>query len=168
MSTPRSVALNRGFGGNATSFLTRYDRHSVMHYQFTSCGINGNYDNTGLSDLDQLAVHILYPEDQQVAEYIGTTVVVVGTRLTLSSAWLVRGADLAFVGRNFTWQVDGMSLSNGTVLNVQLPQGEHQLRYTHGDFLGRSFSYDGPIHVLSPNDFAAQAAVVAAYVPLTL
>lgn len=155
-----------GFGGNGTSFLTRYDRRSVMHYGFQSCAINGNYDNAGLSDLDQLAVHILYPENQQVAEYIGTTVVVAGTRVTLSSAWGVRGADLAFVGRNFTWQVDGVILSIGAVLDVELTQGEHHLRYTHGDFLGRSFSYEGSIRVLSPKDFAAQAAAVATYVPL--
>ena len=30
------------------------------------------------------------------------------------------------------------------------------------------FSYDGSIRVLSPKDFAAQAAMVATYVPLML
>jgi hypothetical protein len=154
------------FGGNGTSFLTRYDRRSVMHYKSTSCAINGNYDNTGLSELDQLAVHLLYPEDMRIAEFIGTSVVAAGTRVTLSSAWIARGADLALVGRDFSWQVDGVLLSNSPVLDVQLPLGEHRLRYTHSDFLGRSFSYEGPIRVLATRDFATQAAVVTAFVPL--
>lgn len=154
------------FGGNGTSFLTRYDRRSVMHYKSASCAINGNYDNTGLSDLDQLAMHILYPEDLRVAEFIGTTVVAAGTRVTLLSNWGARGADLAFVGRNYSWQVDGVTRSTSPVLDMQLPPGEYRLRYTHSDFLGRSFSYEGPIRVLASKDFATQAAVVAAYVPL--
>jgi hypothetical protein len=154
------------FGGSGTSYLTRYDRRSVMHYKSTTCAINGNYDNTGLSDLDQMAVHLLYPEDLRVAEFIGTSVVAAGTRVTLWSAWIARGADMALVGRNFSWQVDGALLSNSPVLDVELPLGEHRLRYTHSDFLGRSFSYEGPIRVLAARDLAAQAAVVAALVPL--
>jgi hypothetical protein len=45
-----------------------------MQYKSASCAIDGSCDTTGLSDLDQLAVHVLYPGDLRVAEFIGTTV----------------------------------------------------------------------------------------------
>src|SRR5205085_1411460 len=63
------------YGGGVTSYLTPYDRASVMHYQFVSCHIDGNYGISGLSYYDRLAVHVLYPEDQRVAEYAGHTVI---------------------------------------------------------------------------------------------
>jgi hypothetical protein len=155
-----------GFGGNGTSFLTRYDRHSVMHYMFPSCGINGNYDNTGLSDLDRLSVHILYPEDARVAEHVGTTVVAGPGRVVLDSAWGARGADLSVTAKSFEWRVDGSIASTTARLDVQLPVGDHSLQFSHGDFLGRNYAYTGVIRVISARDFAAQAAVVAAQVLL--
>ena len=151
-----------GFGGNGTAFLTRYDRRSVMHYKFTSCGINGNYDTTGLSDLDRLSVHILYPEDIAAAEYAGTTVVSTSGRAVLQSAWGVRGADLAVVAQNFEWRVDGTVRSTGASLDVQLPAGEHSFVFTHSDFLNRTYTFSGTIRVLTPADFATQAAAIAA------
>jgi hypothetical protein len=72
----KSVCARSGYGGGISSgFLTLYDRYSVMHYQFADCGINGNYDHPGLSTLDRVGMHILYPEAGFVAEYVGTTVV---------------------------------------------------------------------------------------------
>ena len=48
-----SSCTESGYGGSAnTGFMTPYDRKSVMHYQFLSCGIHGNYDHTGLSASD--------------------------------------------------------------------------------------------------------------------
>jgi hypothetical protein len=156
-----------GFGGNGTAFLTRYDQRSVMHYKFSSCNINGNYDNAGLSDLDRLSVHILYPEDDQVAEYVGTTVVPSSSHVVLQSAWGIRGGDLAFVARSFEWRVGGIVRSTSSVMDVQLPVGDHSFQFSHGDFLGRSYSYVGTIRILTPAAFATQtAAVAAAQLPL--
>ena len=155
-----------GFGGNGTSYLTRYDQHSVMHYMFPSCNINGNYDYTGLSDLDQLSLHILYPEDIQVAEHVGTTVVPNSGRIVLDSAWGARGADLPVVAKDFKWHIDGIVVSSTARLDVQLPVGNYILVFKHGDFLGRTYSYIGQIRVLSAQAFAAQTAVVAAQVAL--
>jgi hypothetical protein len=156
-----------GFGGSGTSFLTRYDRRSVMHYKFTSCGINGNYDTNGLSDLDRLSVHILYPEDLQVAEYVGTTVVPRTSRVVLQSGWGARGADLSFVARNFEWRVAGTVRSTTSSLDVQLPVGDSGFTFSHADFLGRTYTYDGIIRVLTPDAFSAQsAAISAALLPL--
>ncbi len=51
-----------------SGYLTPYDKASVMHYRFEkpkghTCDVNGNYDRTGLSEWDKLALRILYPED---------------------------------------------------------------------------------------------------------
>jgi hypothetical protein len=158
--------MEAGFGGNGTSFITHYDRRSVMHYKFSSCGIPGNYDNTGLSDFDRLSAHILYPEDIQVAEYLGTTVVASTSSVVLQSAWEVRGADLSFVARNFEWRVDANVRSTGSSVSVQLPLGDHPFQFSHGDFLGHAYTYQGVIRVLTPAAFAQQMAIVAAQLPL--
>jgi len=97
----------KGYGGSLISYLTPYDRASVMHYRFTSCGINGNYDNTGLSYDDRLSVHILYPEAQMVDEYAGRTVLRTTEPLVLEAGWLVAGANLAFVAKDFRWRLNG-------------------------------------------------------------
>ena len=152
---------------NPNAHVTRYDRAAVMHYKFTDPGINGNYDYTGLSDLERLSVHILYPEDVPVAEFIGTTVVSSAERIVLRSAWGVRGADLGFTTSNFAWEVAGAVLSTGPILNVQLPEGTHNFRFAHRDFLGRTYSYTGIIRVLHPTAYTTQAAAVsAAQLPL--
>lgn len=151
------------YGGGATGgHITVYDRNSVMHYKFTDAGINGNYDYTGLSVLDQLAVHVLYPEDAHVAEFIGTTVVPSTRHLVLHSAWGSRGADLSFAVKNFEWRIDGVVRSTTAQLDVQLPQGDHTLQFRYVDFLNQSYAYSGPIHVLSPAAWAQQSASVAA------
>ena len=156
------------FGGDASSgFLTRYDRLSVMNYMFPSCGINGNYDYTGLSELDRLSFHILYPEDNLVAEFVGTTVVPNPHHIILQSAWAVRGADIGFTTTDFEWRVSGSVRSTSTVLDVQLAEGTYNLRFSHKDFLGRSYSYTGIIRVLPPEIYTRQtAAVSAAQLPL--
>lgn len=143
-----------GFGGTASGgHLTRYDRFSVMHYQFLSCGIEGNYGRSGLSALDQLSVHILYPEEQQVAEYIGTTVVASTAPVQLTSGWMSRGADPSFPATNFGWEIDGQSRSTAPTLNLSLSIGTHSFRWTHSDFLSRAYSYTGQMKVLSPADY---------------
>src|SRR5436305_3130174 len=138
----KEVCTAARFGGDRSDgFLTPYDRYSVMHYQFLACGINGNYDNTGLSELDRLALHILYPEDDLAAEFGGTTVVRVGEPLNLQSSWKARGANIDFVAKNFVWRIAGNTLSKSPTLTTifQAP-ATRDIQLTYTDFLGRSYS----------------------------
>ena len=147
--------------------MTPYDRFSVMHYQFLTCGINGNYDNTGLSELDRLAVHILYPETGQVAEFVGTTVVRSTNAIALRSAWEARGANLASVAANFQWTIPGFLTRSSPEPNATLPVGTYTFEFSHSDFLGRNYSYQGTLRVLSPTIYDQQtAASIAALLPL--
>jgi hypothetical protein len=157
----------QGYGGSATAYLTPYDRHSVMHYRFTSCGINGNYDNTGLSYYDRLSAHILYPEAQMVAEYSGRTVLHTAEPLVLEAGWLAAGANLAFVAKDFRWRLNGQLVSTGFQLQTTLPAGNHSLWFWHRDFLEREYSYQTTIRVLTPQMFVQTiVAPVAAALPL--
>lgn len=157
-----------GFGGGASSgFLTPYDRYSVMHYMFASCGIKGNYDYTGLSTWDRLGVHILYPEDGNPAEYVGTIVVRTTESVHLTSAWKIRGANLDFAASNFEWIVDSAVASTSPDFVNTLPAGDHPFRFTHRDFLGRSYTYQGTINIMSPAAYNTwAAAIVVAAAPL--
>ncbi|MCB0037849.1 MAG: hypothetical protein KDE51_27640, partial [Anaerolineales bacterium] len=155
------------YGGGITGgLLTPYDRYSVMHYKFDSCGINGNYDHTGLSAWDKLALHIMYPEDNRVAEFVGTTVIQGGEMLTLQSAWLARGANLNFAASNFLWKIDGQQYT-GPTLNINLGIGEYTLEFSYVDMLGRDYYYSGPVRVLDVDEFYAEVvAPTAANLPL--
>jgi hypothetical protein len=161
----RSSCNAAGFGGGISSgFLTPYDKDSVMHYQFTSCGINGNYDYTGLSLWDQLGVHILYPEDQQVAEFVGTTVIRSGDTLRLQSAWEFRGANINTVASEFVWKLNATSVSTSPDLyKVMSTPGSYKLKLSHKDFLDRTYSYDGTVRVLTQQNFIRQ---IVAPIPL--
>jgi hypothetical protein len=146
-------------GGASGGFVTPYDRRSVMHYQFTDCGIDGNYGQGGLSPWDQLAVHILYPEDAQVAEFWGTTVIPAGRQLRLRSAWKARGANMPFVASNHSWSMGllgGPEVTLGTSPDLTLTPptaGIYRLRYRHRDFLGRTYTYAGLVRVVSAADW---------------
>jgi hypothetical protein len=155
------------YGGGATSFLTKFDRQSVMNYVFSSCGITGNYDYTGLSDMDKLSAHMLYPEDVPVAELVGTTVIPSTSHLRLRSTWDVRGADLDFAVSKFSWKIAGVIQSTASTLDVVLPIGSFTLEFTYSDFIGRSYSYTGMVYVLDPAAYDKQAAaMVATQLPL--
>jgi hypothetical protein len=91
-----------------------------MNYQFLSCGINGNYDNTGLSARDQLAIHIMYPERERVADIAGTTVVRLPDALQLESAWQWAGANMNFVAHNYDWRLNGKTVSTSPLLTAGL------------------------------------------------
>lgn len=146
--------------------MTPYDRRSVMHYMFSTCGINGNYDYTGLTDYDRLALRVLYPEDNRHAEYVGTTVRRAGASVLLESGWKARGANLGFVAKNFKWQVNNSGFSSAD-LSVFLAPGSYPFQYSYTDFLNRNYSSSGTIHVLAPADFDRLiAATRAAQLPL--
>jgi hypothetical protein len=148
-----------GYGGGATNgHITFYDRYSVMHYKFASCGIDGNYSYAGLSGWDKLALHIMYPEDVRVAEFVGATTIVAGQNLQLQSLWKARGADMTFAAGNFNWQINGVTQSTTPDLVENMPvAGEYDLALSYTDFLGRSYGYSGKVRVLSSADYMAQA-----------
>jgi hypothetical protein len=140
--------------------MTPYDRFSVMHYQFTACGINGNYDYNGLSAYDQLAAHILYPSQNRVAEYTGTTVVESSKPVYLQSAWKARGANMSYVASGFVWRINGSIRSTSPELSTVVTPGLSSFSLTHNDFLGRTYSYTGTIRVLPPADYRKFVAAI--------
>lgn len=148
-----------GYGvGTSAGYITSYDRYSVMHYAYPLCGIEGNYGRSGLSPKDQLSVHILYPEDNFVAEFVGTTVIPATRALSLVSAWQVRGGDMNFAAKEFSWRLQGTEVSANPSANTQLAPGNYVLQLKHKDFLDRNYSYTGPVRVLDKatyNRFAA-------------
>ncbi len=150
-----------------SGLMTMYDPRSVMHYQYLACGINGNYGHVGLSALDQLSLHILYPEDNRVAEFVGTTVLRANTLLRLQPAWQVRGANLSFVAAAFVWQLDGVVVGSSGQLELDPGRpGVYALTLTHQDFLGRSYRYSGVVRVLEASEYTqtivAPSAALAA------
>jgi hypothetical protein len=165
----RSICRAADFGGAINrGLLTPYDRDSVMHYQFRSCGINGNYDYNGLSTWDQLGVHILYPEDQKVAEFVGKTVIRTSEVLSVESAWKFRGANIDMVASGFVWQLNSRTVSTTPELTNRISaSGNYTLTLNYTDFLGRRYSYTGFVRVLRPQDYTNLiAAPVAAQIPL--
>jgi len=158
-----------GYGGSLTSYITTYDRASVMHYKFSSCGINGNYDDTGLSPEDRLSVHILYPESTPVAEFVGTTVIPWGSGLYLRSAWVDEGGESPQAVQNFRWRLNGSLESTDTYLSRSFFffPGSYSLDVDYEDLLGRSYSYHGTVQVLAAGDYARQVTTpIAARLPL--
>jgi hypothetical protein len=157
-----------GYGGSASNgHITWYDRDSVMHYQFLSCGIPGNYGHDGLSGRDQLALHIMYPEPVRVAEFVGRTVIRTDEWLNLRSAWGARGAKLSFAASDFNWKLLGLTYSSSSSLTTTLGAGTYPLQFSHTDFLGRTYSYSGEVRVLTPGEYRKQVvAPVSARLPL--
>ena len=151
----------------SSGFMTPYDKDSVMHYVFSpievpSCTqVGGNYSNIGLTDYDKLSLHILYPEDNYVAEFVGTTVVKAGEPLNLTHGWAARGANMAFVVTDIKWQINGLLYSSGSTVSATLNQpGEYTLRLTYTDFLGRDYEYNGIIRVLDEDEYQNVLAAV--------
>ncbi|KAF3890737.1 hypothetical protein DA73_0400000240 [Tolypothrix bouteillei VB521301] len=154
-------------------YMTAYDTQSVMHYAFSlaggaTCDIIGNYGFTGLSASDKLAAHILYPEDNHVAEYVGTTVVRTTDKLNLQSTWKARGANMDFVAKNFVWKLAGSVVSTTPDLSITLNNpGDYPLELTYKDFLDRSYSYTKKVRVFVSETYNHQiAAPIAAKAPL--
>ncbi len=138
--------------------LTPVDAYSVMMYQELSCGIHGNYSQSGYSEWDRLSLHILYPETARVAEYVGTTVVKTGQAVALTSTWQARGAVMANVATQLAWSIGGVSASGGTFSASYATPGARTGTFTFNDFLGRSFSAPIEVRVMSPADFDGKIA----------
>ncbi len=159
-----------GYGGGVTQgYITPYDRDSVMHYMFASCGIPGNYDYSGLSYYDRVAVHILYPPAGFPAEIVGDLGIKTGEVLTLSSAWKAWGANISFAASNFVWKVDGITQSTTPDLSLAgLSAGDHTVTLDHDDFLGRHHSGSWKVHVMTPQEYTAAVVEGGALTPLYL
>lgn len=158
----RSLARPALYGGQTKAgWLTPYDPRSVMHYKFDKCGINGNYDDTGLSAYDRLGLHILYPENDLVAEFIGRTVLRTTDRVQLQSVWKTRGATMAVVSQGWKWRVDGTTRSTTAELDIPpLAAGVHSLHISFQDKLGldHDYTYSGKLRVLTPTAYTQQIA----------
>ncbi len=144
----------------SNGYMTPYDKDSVMHYVFSkqevpNCVQTGtNYSQAGLTDYDKLALHILYPEENRVAEFVGKTVIRTTDPLALQSAWKVRGANLSFVAKNFVWKLNGQIRSTTPELVVAtLPAGDYTLEFSYADFLARQYNYVGKVRVLTPDAY---------------
>lgn len=152
-------------------FMTPYDPLSVMHYTWpdpTMSFAPGNYANTGLSDFDRLALHILYPEANRVAELVGRRVLRTGESLNIGSQWEAAGANIAKMAKNFSWKIDNIPASSTSKVTVKMPSvGTFKLDFTYSDFLDRSYAYTGELRVLTPADFAKKiSSRAAATLPL--
>lgn len=157
------------YGGWGESYLTSYDRFSVMHYTWDELKAfaPGNYANGGLSDLDRLAAHILYPESNRVAELVGRRVIRAGEVLQLQSQWRWAGAD-EHAMKKIVWKIDNLQAGTASSLSLSgLVLGTHRLDFTYNDLLDRNYSYTGEVRVLTAKDFDRKiAAPIAAQLPL--
>ena len=158
------------YGGGGTSYITPYDPRSVMHYTWDELKsfAPGNYANTGLSDLDRLAAHIVYPENVRVAEFIGRTVVRTGEQLRLDAEWQAAGANVSFAAKDFVWRIDNVTVGSGSTMSVSSPApGSHRLVFGYSDLLNRNYSYTGEIRVLTASNYNGTiAAPISAQLPL--
>ncbi|MCP4689715.1 MAG: hypothetical protein GY859_16800, partial [Desulfobacterales bacterium] len=142
-------------GETSAGFMTPYDRDSVMHYEDLSCGIAGNYSQAGLSARDKLAVHILYPEANRAAEFVGKTVIRSGETLNLQSAWQWRGANMDFAASDFQWRINGALAGSGPSLSMKIDApGVYSLQFSYSDFLDRAYNYTGVVRVLTEAEYA--------------
>ncbi|MBT8401694.1 MAG: hypothetical protein KJO98_14545 [Rhodothermia bacterium] len=156
-----------GYGGTASAgLMTPYDRNSVMHYQFLSCGIDGNYGHSGLSAWDRLAVHILYPEAAPVAELRGNLLLRLGDTLSLASAWQTRGALINNVAADFQWRINGVLVGTGPGLSIAMnTPGDHTLQYNYRDNLAtvppRQYAFFSLVRVLEPDAYERLMGAIA-------
>jgi hypothetical protein len=152
-------------------FMTApFDTASVTNYVLTACGTKGNYDFTGYSAHDALALRVLYPENTRVAEIYGTRVIKSGQRLVLGNLWQYLGASVdtssTSVANNFSWKLNGTQKATAPNLNINIGEGIYSLVYTYQDFLKRSYSFNNKVEVLSATQFdrrmASQAVIIGA------
>jgi hypothetical protein len=162
MADVRGTAITSG----PMLFMTAFDRRSVMMYTLPACEAPGSVAATGFSDLDRLALRILYPERVRVAEVAGVRVVSVGTSIALDSLWKTLGAVVTETGPSvaakFEWTVDGTRRATTSGLTMTLGEGRHRVQYAFEDFRGRSYSSDTTVEVLSAAQFTRRMASQAA------
>ena len=141
---------------------TPFDKSSVTNYVIPACGTTGNYDFTGFSDYDRLALRILYPETNRIAELSGVRVIKKDQPLSLDNLWKDLGAMVDAssnsVARGFSWTIDGVERATTPDLRTTVSEGEHSIVYVYQDFRGRTYSFQTLVQVLSPTSFAQRMA----------
>ena len=151
-------------------FMTPFDQASIMIDVIAACGTTGNYDFTGFSAYDRLALRILYPETNRVAELIGTRVIKTGQPLTMGNLWKYLGAMVDSgsnsVAKGFSWTIDGSQRATTPDVSINVNQGTRSLVYAYQDFRGRSYSFQSQVEVLSRAKFrqrmASQSVIIGA------
>lgn len=97
----------------------------------------------------------------RLAEFVGSTVIRTTDALSLHSAWKIRGANLAYVAKDFHWRLNGETVSiKAELVMTGLAAGSYTLHFSHGDLLGRQYNYVGEVQVLEPS--AHQQLIAAA------
>ena len=158
----RADATCPGPGGVSFGYLTPYDTQSVMHYQFLSCGVDGNYANTGLSVWDRLSARILYPEVGRPAQIVGKKTLVSGETANLRFGWRVEGAYMPFVATAMEWRVDGVVVSTAIdLVPVFASPGNFNVALKVTDFLGRQHNGSALVRVISPAQMAGVYGTLA-------
>jgi hypothetical protein len=142
-------------------FLTPYDSRSVMHYANHDCGVDGNYGTEGLSSLDQMAFHILYPEPQPIAEISGRFVVPHDQPQIYDVMWLRRGASLSVLKR-VEWYVDGTLRATANSGKLAFIAGTHSLRLRYVDVLDRTYDTSYRVTALTPLELRKRLSAVGA------
>jgi len=138
--------------------LTPADAYSVMMYQQTDCGIDGNYGMSGYSALDKVTLHILYPENVRAAEYVGTTVVPVNTPVHLRQLWFAQGANSDVVS-SLLWSIGGTTSSAGDLSATWTTAGTRTGTLTYNDFLGRSYTTSIEVRVVNADQYPSVAVL---------
>lgn len=159
----RADATCPGPGSVSTGYLTPYDTQSVMHYEFLSCGVAGNYANTGLSYYDRLSLRVLYPEAGRPAQIVGHKSLAAGEATLLQFGWRYEGAYMPFVATSIQWRIDNVLASTA----VDLPRtfanpGNYVVSLSVTDFLGRVHSGSTTIEVRSAVESSRLRAALAA------
>lgn len=149
--------------GEPNIFMTTpFDKASVMNYVIPACGTTGNYDFTGFSEYDRLALRILYPETNRIAELSGVRVIKRDQPLSLDNLWRDLGAMVDAssnsVARGFSWTIDGVERATTPDLRTIVSEGRHSIVYVYQDFRGRTYSFQSLVEVLSPTSFAQRMA----------
>jgi hypothetical protein len=166
------VATLPGAGSGNNSYTSEnYDLNATMNYTIPGCpGYVGNHSNAGLGDLEKISLHFMYPENQRVAEFLGTTVITTGETTVLRGLWEVRGAAFTVhqMITNYVWLEQGAVLSTTSSLTLSYPKpGPHNLTLFYVDYLGRTYAFNFTVRVVTPGDFAKTiAGQMAAWSPM--
>ncbi|MBM4187981.1 MAG: hypothetical protein FJ206_11805 [Gemmatimonadetes bacterium] len=135
--------------GNTQFTSEGYDLQSTMNYTIPACpNYVGNYGHTGLSALEKLSLHFMYPEDRLVAEYEGTTVVAQGTPVSLVGQWEFRGASRSGFRMitSYQWLEGSTVLGTGAAVSIATPAlGTRQLTLRYTDQWNRL--YQAPVEI---------------------
>lgn len=163
---PVDLCNEPGFGPDATesisgTFITPYDFGSVMNYYFPTCGIFGNYSQSGLSVLDVVSLRVLYPENGNIASTSGTTNVRMNQIIKLTAGPSIHGAreEITQTAKWLLYEIDNPShiiIGVGTHVSLQAPNGRYIGSVIYKDLLNRTFAKIFKVNVLDKQEYLAE------------